>query len=230
MMDEPLIQVRSLGFAYGRTPVLHDLNLTLCGGTVVGVVGPNGAGKSTFARLLCGLRHPRGGTVTVGGRSAYSHRLVEGVGYQPEELPRPWRCTVRRLLALRAEAEAVDDMAMQLGLEWHLDRRLTVLSKGQWRLALIAYAALAGGVLSLFDEPDAGLDPDALDRFAAVARSIARAGKTVVVLSHQLAEIERLADVVIFFRDGRIVHRVATSDSGVSRLRDAYRLAMEGDR
>jgi ABC-2 type transport system ATP-binding protein len=213
---------------YGRHHALHHVTLHATPGAVVGLVGPNGAGKTSIARLATGFTRPTAGTVAVADLPAREYRLRHGIGYAPEELPRAGSCSVRALLAVRMQ-DAVerdpsfaDRVLRTLAVTPLLDKRIPALSKGQWRAVLLAYAVMARPGLVVLDEPDAGLDPGALDRLAELVAIVRDAGAAVLLLSHQLFEVERTCDRVLFVRDGRIVAE-ENAGSGGAFLRDRYK-------
>ena len=223
----PRVRLKGVTLRYGRHAALRNVSLAVHGGETVGLVGPNGAGKTSIARIATGFALPSEGTATVDGLSARDYRLRHGVGFVPEELPRLFRCRVRALLGVRerdvaAEAQAFRDRVVgSLGVAALLDKPLTALSRGQWRVVLVAYAALSRPGLVVLDEPDAGLDPGALDRVAELVGILRDAGVAVLLLSHQLFEIERTCERVVFVREGNIVAEEAAAAGGAF-LRQRY--------
>jgi ABC-type multidrug transport system ATPase subunit len=242
-MTEGLI-FQAVQLRYGRREVLQDVSLQVAPGTVVGLVGPNGVGKTSLARIAAGFTLPSGGHAAMAGLPPRAFRRLHGIGYAPEELPRVAHWTVGTLLSLRAAGtpggearggearegrvhgaggqagsphagEFAHQVVRTLGLEGLLDGRVTRLSKGQWRLVVAAYAAIACPRLLILDEPDSGLDPGALDRLARLVALARSAGAVVLMLSHQLVELERSCDRVLFIRGGRIVAE-EPGGSGVS--------------
>jgi ABC-type multidrug transport system ATPase subunit len=222
------LQFSNVQMKYGRRVAVSLRELRVPGGQAVGLVGPNGAGKTSIARLATGFRVPNAGSVTVSGMPARDYRRKHGIGYVPEELPRVGRCTVRQLLQLRlAGPDGLSNGAARKVIETLrvrdlLERRVTELSKGQWRAALLAYATLSASGLIVLDEPEAGLDPIALDRLAELVALVRSAGSIVVSLSHQLFEVERTCDRVLFIRDGSIVAEEPAVNGGAF-LRERYK-------
>jgi ABC-type multidrug transport system ATPase subunit len=233
------LRLHGVCLRYGNTDVLRDVSFSAAPGAVVGLVGPNGAGKSSLARVATGFTLPHSGTATMNGLDARTYRLRHGIGYAPEELPRPGSWRVRTLFTMRGgaggEGAGSDSetrarsgastrarMLETLCIEPLLDRSVHTLSKGQWRAVLLAYAALGESRLIVLDEPDSGLDPGALDRLGAYVEILRGTGAVVLVLSHQLFELERTCDRVAFVRAGRIVSEEPARAGGAS-LRQRYR-------
>jgi len=215
------VSVRNVRFEYGKIAVLRDVHLSLMPGEIVGLIGPNGVGKTTLARLITGFLHPTAGSVNVADIPAVEYRRNEGIGYAPEELPRPWDCKVGELLRLRGESAGAEQVCAVLDVDRLRAKTIPQLSKGQWRTVLTAFATMSLPRLVVLDEPDSGLDPGALDRLAELLRLCGTHGITVLLLSHQLAEIERTCKRVVFVRDGQIAadHQI---EAGVA-LRERYR-------
>ncbi|HSJ23929.1 MAG TPA: ABC transporter ATP-binding protein [Longimicrobiales bacterium] len=220
------LRFRDVSLTYGSRTVLEGVSLHVAPGRVTGLVGPNGAGKTSIARLATGFTLPTAGQVTMDGLQARVSRMRRGVGYAPEELPRPGFGKVRALLDLRP-AETADQAAFAesvlqtLRVSELLDTPLTALSKGQWRVVLLAYAAQVCPRLLVLDEPESGLDPGALDRLAALVALARDAGAAVLLLSHQLYEVERTCDRVLFVRAGTIAAEEPAGVGGAA-LRHRY--------
>jgi len=215
----------NVSLRFGSRPVLQDVSLRAGPGEVVGLVGPNGAGKTSIARVAAGFTQVSGGLATMDGTDPRTFRVHRGIGYAPEELPRVGSWTVRSLLAMRtgrlpSPGEHGAEVIRTLGLQDQLATRVTRLSKGQWRLVLLAYAALDRPRLLILDEPDSGLDPGALNRLAHLIELARASGCVVLVLSHQLFELERSCDRALFVREGRVVAE-ESGRNGVS-LRTRY--------
>jgi ABC-type multidrug transport system ATPase subunit len=226
MMHE--LRFENARLSYGAREVVRVDHLHVRGGEGAGLVGPNGAGKTSIARLATGFRLPTSGHVTMDGMPARDYRNSCGIGYVAEELPRPGATSAGALLDLRMKdavhAAAADrDRIIELtGVRPLLDRSTLELSKGQWRAVLIAYAALSGSGLVVLDEPEAGLDPNALDHLAELVTFIRSQGAVVLILSHQLFEVERTCDRVLFVSGGRVVAEEAAA-SGGAFLRQRYK-------
>lgn len=221
---------RAVVKSYGRLRAVDGLDLELDRGRVVGIAGPNGSGKSTFARMLLGFATPDAGLLTVAGKSPLAYRETEGIGFLREDGARGWdRLTPRQLLSLRVDpaAAAVHEIGEILRLAPLLDRPIAGLSKGQWRGCQLWFALVARPRLVVLDEPEAGLDPAALDRLRAAVRDAASGGAAVLMLSHHLDELALTADRVLFMAEGRLRGAVDPQGASAADLRAEYRRLVE---
>jgi ABC-2 type transport system ATP-binding protein len=211
-----MIEIASLGKTYGtrRQPVhaLRDVTLSV-GPGVWAIVGPNGAGKSTLLGLTLGFLRPSAGSVTIAGSSPGRYLRRHGAAYLPERfrLPPEWpvRDALRTLAGLEGvpprEAAARADAAIhRLGLAGHAAVAVGALSRGLNQRLGLAQALLADRDLVVLDEPTEGLDPLWRVRFRDLVADLRAAGRTVLVASHELAEMERIADRAILLEDGRV--------------------------
>lgn len=216
-----------------RRRSLEALDLDAQPGSITALVGPNGAGKTTLMRLLLGFLDPWSGTVEVAGMKPSAYRRAEGVGYLPEipVLPTGW--TVRSILeegawlsGLRgvAHSRAVDGALARVGLEADGSRPVSALSKGTARRATLAFALLGEPRMVLLDEPWAGLDPAARTMLRRTVREIRDRGVTVVLASHELAEVAGLADRVAVLWEGRLLALLDGDEVTVGRIEDVLEL------
>jgi len=217
-----------------RIRALDGADLVALAGECIGLVGPNGAGKSTLMAVAAGLLEPDGGEVWVCGRRARSLEARRGVGFAPEQPAFFPELTVREVLTHFAAAHALNAVARRArvaealalgGLEDWADRRAGTLSRGIAQRLALAQAALGRRELLLLDETLSGIDPlaqrDARERI----RSIVERGVTVVVSSHDLAAVERLAHRVAILNRGRTIRVLEASDLAQGR---ALVLVVEG--
>jgi ABC-2 type transport system ATP-binding protein len=211
-----MIDIESLGKTYGtrRQPLhaLRDVSLSI-GPGVWAVVGPNGAGKSTLLGLVLGFLRPSSGSVAIAGSSPRHYLRRHGAAYLPERfrLPPEWpvRDALRALAALegvppREAAARANGAIDRLGLDGHADKAVGALSRGLNQRLGLAQALLADRDLVVLDEPTEGLDPLWRVRFRDLVAELRAAGRTVLLASHELAEVERLADRAILLEDGRV--------------------------
>jgi ABC-2 type transport system ATP-binding protein len=215
-----MIRLENLGKSYGtRTRPVHalrDASLEI-GPGVWAVVGPNGAGKSTLLGLVLGFLRPSTGAVTLEGMSPRRYLRRHGAAFLPERfrLPPEWpvRAALRTLARLEGTAGSApgedartraDAAIARLGLEEHADKTMGALSRGLNQRVGLAQALLADRPLVVLDEPTEGLDPLWRVRFRDLVAELRAAGRTVLLASHELGEIERVADRAIVLEDGRI--------------------------
>ena len=230
-MMTPFLMATGLVKRYGNVEAVRGVDLTLAPGEIVGVAGPNGSGKSTLGRLLLGFAAPDEGRVLIDGLPPGEFRLREGVGFVREDGARGWeRATPRQLLALRvpdATAPHVTTSCDLLGVTPLLDRRIATLSKGQWRICLVAYAMIAAPRLLVLDEPDAGLDPTAMERLRAGTAAAAAAGAAILIFSHHLDELALTVHRLLFYAEGRVCGTIDPRGVGSAELRTQYRAIVE---
>ena len=197
----------------GGTPALREVTLSVPAGGVWGVVGPNGAGKTTLFGLVLGFLHPTEGSVRIDGVEPRRYLRRSGAAYLPERfrLPPEWT-THAALLALaglegirgRAAHERVDAVLERFGLSDLATRPVGTLSRGQNQRLGLAQALLADRPLVVLDEPTEGLDPLWRIRFRDLVAELRAADRTVLIASHDPAEVERLAERVILLENGRL--------------------------
>ena len=196
---------------YGKTRGIEDLDLRVEEGEVFGYLGPNGAGKTTTIRLLLDLIRPTSGSASIAGHdtrtaSVDARRLI---GYLPGELKLPTRVTALHYLSflggLRGgvDERVVRELAARLELD--LGRRLSDLSKGNKQKVGVIAAFMHDPLVLILDEPTSGLDPLRQQDILDLVRERAAAGRTVFLSSHELDQVEHVADRVAIVRDGRLV-------------------------
>jgi ABC-2 type transport system ATP-binding protein len=211
---------------------VRDVSLEIADGEVLGIAGPNGAGKSTIIALLLGFIRPTSGELTIDGVMPRAFVEREGISYLPELMALPTSWTVvsalRRMAVLsgvpgdrvNAEVERVIDA---LAIGEHRSKRLKALSKGNFQRVGLAQALLCDTRVVIFDEPTHGLDPVWTQRFRDIVQSLKKPGRTIIIASHNLDELERLADRVAIIDHGQLQRVVTVSGAGVSELM-AYRV------
>ncbi len=214
------VSKRYRSFLGREVRALEGVSLTIERGEVLGVAGPNGAGKSTLINILLGFLPVTGGRVTVSGLAPRAYVERSGVGYLSELMAVPPRWTARTALARYAvlaglgdaEVDArIDELARTLGLEEHADKPVKTLSKGTLQRVGIAQALLRDDDLLVLDEPTHGLDPLWTVRFREIVAGLRRPGRAILVASHNLDELERLADRVAILDRGELQRVVSTS-------------------
>jgi ABC-2 type transport system ATP-binding protein len=213
-----VIELAGLTKRYGARVAVDDLTVTIEPGRVTGFLGPNGSGKTTTMRCVLGLARPSSGTATVLGRPY--RELAEPmrrVGALIDPRARhPGRTAYRHLLALaqsnRLPRARVDEVIELVGLESVADDRVRGFSLGMGQRLGIAAALLGDPDVLLLDEPVNGLDPEGIRWVRELLRALADEGRTVLVSSHLMSEMEDTADHLVVLGRGRLLADVPMDD------------------
>ena len=234
-MSEAVIETRGLSKAYGAVKALDDVSLTIPRGGVYGVLGPNGAGKSTLFRILLGLIRPTAGEARVMGGPVGDVGAMRRMGSMIETPRFPPYMTARQVLewVSLGQGQSVDRAAItawleRVGLTAAADRKVRGFSVGMAQRLGVAAALMTRPELIILDEPTSGMDPPGIQEMRALIRSLADDdGVTVVIASHQLAEVQKLCDRVAIMNKGRLSAEGAVADlvAGRERLRLTLRPA-----
>ena len=209
-----MIEARNLQKRYGRLHALSGVSLDVPPGRVTGLLGANGAGKSTTIRIITGYTAPDAGWVRVGGILASQDplRVRQNIGYLPESAPTYGEMPVEALLKFRAALHGLRGRARKAAVDRAIDtcvlasvrrRRVGQLSKGFKQRVGLATAILHDPPVLVLDEPSNGLDPGQITETRSLIRRLAE-GRTVLVSSHILPEIERTCDRVVILGRGRV--------------------------
>ena len=217
-----IIETWALQKWYGSIHAVNNLHLQVGAGNVYGILGPNGSGKSTLLRLLLGLVRPDAGAITLFGLPLATHRdrILHRVGALIEkpdfyEYLSAYRnlALLSRLSGLRLQRQQIMDSLEQVGLAARAHSKVKTFSQGMRQRLGIAQALLHDPELLILDEPTNGLDPQGVaDVRALIVRLNQEQGKTVLLSSHLLHEIERVATHVLVLHQGRTVVEGAVHD------------------
>lgn len=219
-MSEPAISIRnltkdfSIGMRGKKLRAVDQLNLEIYNNEIFGLLGPNGSGKSTTIKIILGLIHASSGSCTIYGQSSHTVASRRSVGFLPEA-PYFYRyLTGRELVRFYARvcgvsrgaiAARVDSVIELVGMAESAHRRVGTYSKGMLQRIGLAQALVHDPKLVILDEPTAGVDPLGAAAIAEIIRELKRRGKTVVVSSHLLAQIEGLCDRVAILHRGQLI-------------------------
>jgi ABC-2 type transport system ATP-binding protein len=216
-MVEPAVAVESLVKRYETTVAVDGISFVVPRGVTAALLGGNGAGKTTTLSILLGLLLPTAGRVRVFGEDIRRHRyrVLPRMNFSSPFVDLPHRLTVRqnlsiyaRLYGLPRRAERIENVAEDLQIQEFLERPAGKLSAGQKTRVALAKALLNEPELLLLDEPTASLDPDTGDWVRGYLEGWRdRAGATILMASHNMAEVERLCSEVMMMKAGRIVDR-----------------------
>lgn len=205
-----MIKIKELKKSFGSLQVLKGMNLEIPQGQATGIVGPNGAGKTTLIKTILGLVKPDSGSIEVNGVTLNGNWLYRNdIGYMPQVARYPENMKVQEVLDFITGLREQDDIYReelidQFNLRPELEKPLRTLSGGNRQKVGATLAMMFDPKLLFFDEPTAGLDPRASHKFKKRVQEEKDRGKTVIITSHIMSELEQLVDHVIFILDGEI--------------------------
>ena len=213
-LSEPVVRADRLKKAYKTSMAVDGISFSLPRGSITGLLGGNGAGKTTTIAMLMGLVTPTSGSARVLGSDMPRERykVLHRMNFESPYVEMPMRLTIRQNLKVFGMlydvadlSERIAEIAADLELTDLLDRPTGKLSAGQKTRVSLAKALINKPDLLLLDEPTASLDPDTADWIRShLERYRDRQGATMLIASHNMAEVERLCERVIFMKQGRI--------------------------
>lgn len=181
---------------------IYSIDLEIKSGTILGLIGPNGAGKTTLMRAICGLYDSEGFN-----KSCETRRTE--IGYMPEQVRWEGRVTVIQALKsislMRDDSVDVESLIQTVGLSSKSDQMLDNLSQGMRQRLSLACALIGNPKILVMDEPLNGLDPLAQRAFANLLKKLAKKGVSVVISSHQVADLESLVDEIALLHQGQLL-------------------------
>jgi ABC-2 type transport system ATP-binding protein len=208
-----VVETFGLSKRYGRETVVEDLNLTIDSGEIFGLLGPNGAGKTTTLLMLLGLSEPSGGSSKVLGLDPLRSPLEikSQVGYMAENMGVYAELTARQNLSFLADLNRIKDPAIEeclelVGLAGAADKKAGAYSRGMRQRLGLAEVLIKSPKLAFLDEPTLGLDPDGIATMLELIQRLPKEkGLTIVLSSHLLHLVSRVADRVAILNRGRLL-------------------------
>jgi ABC-2 type transport system ATP-binding protein len=253
-----VIEFRNVGKTYrsllgNSVKAVEEFSLQVNDGEILGIAGPNGAGKTTLIAMMLGYLRPTTGTVEINGMPARAYVERNGIGYLSEliAINPKWRAesALVRYATLAGIPShqirpRVKDAIDRLGLEEHRHKKVKALSKGNLQRVGLAQALLRDEQILVLDEPTHGLDPVWTQKFREIVSGLKRPDRTILIASHNLDELQRLADRVAIIDNGRLQRLVSTGyeqseqvtrfrvtlASGFDRMRESFPLARDAGR
>jgi ABC-type multidrug transport system ATPase subunit len=230
-MSDPIVEVRKLTKAYGKFQALHEVNFEVHRGDVFGFLGPNGAGKSTTIRILLSLISADSGTLSLFGMPLATHRreILQKIGCIVEKPDFYKYLSARRNLEIFGRVSGadtskrnIDEMLAFVGLEGRANDKLGGFSHGMRQRLGLAQALLHQPELIVLDEPTTGLDPQGIIDIRELILQLSREqGKTIILSSHLLSEIELIANRMVIINKGR-----SLAEGSVKELLNAEELVV----
>lgn len=222
MITAMILEVKNLVKKFGKFTAVDDISFSMEGGEILGFLGPNGAGKTTTIHMLLGLITPTTGEISIFGKSLEHHReeILQDVNFTSPYVELPYRNTVYenlnvfcKLYNIPGARERIDHLLKLFDVSDLRSTAMTHLSAGEKTRVGLCKAFLNKPRLLLLDEPTASLDPYAAAQAVEVIRQAQREeGITVLYTSHNMAEVERLCNRIIFLNHGKIIAQGSPTD------------------
>lgn len=231
---EEIVKVQSVQKKFGKFQALSDVTFTVRAGEVVGFIGPNGAGKSTTIRILLGIIKRDGGNAEIFGKDVWKESLEihKRISYVPGDVNLWGNLTGGEIIDLfmklhgRGNQKKRNDLIKRFELD--PSKKAKGYSKGNRQKVGLIAALSVDSDLYIFDEPTSGLDPLMEQVFQEEVETLKETGKSILLSSHILSEVERLADRVVIIRQGKIVE-TGTLDELRHLTRSKVTIATKGD-
>jgi ABC-2 type transport system ATP-binding protein len=215
-----IIEIQDLSKLYGEIKALDNVSLNIPKGSIFGYLGPNGAGKTTTMKILVGLLHYSQGSIKIFGEEVKSNvvDINRNIGFLPDaEMPKTdsiyrFLSTTGKINRIKQREKKIKEVLNQLGLTKLRGRRIGYLSKGQKQRVGLANALLNDPDLLILDEPNSGLDPIARVKVLSLLKDLAKDGKTILLSSHIIGEIDKIATDIAIIHHGRIIEKGKRTD------------------
>lgn len=227
-MVAPIVEIEEVSKRFDDLTAVDQVSLTVREGRTLGLIGPNGAGKTTLLRIVASLAKPDDGDVRIGGKSVSDdpRGVRRQIGFMPAEFGNPRGMSIEEYLTYFARMYGISggerenrvrDVCELTDLTGREDVIVKGLSTGNRQRLLLAKTLLHDPAVLVLDEPASGLDPRARTELRAIIRALAGMGKTIIVSSHILPDLEEISDQVGIMEAGRLV-----IDGGLETLRSQY--------
>ena len=214
-----MVEVKNIEKSFGKLSVLKGVNVTIEKGKVVAILGPNGSGKTTLIKCMLGLVLPDKGEILIeGGNIKNSWQYRNTIGYLPQIARFPENLTVKELFRMIQDLRSShgieegieknrDRLVALFNIQSFLNKPLRSLSGGTRQKVNVILALMFNPDLYIFDEPTVGLDPISCVRFKENILKEKNNGKTILLTTHILSEVEEIADEIIFLLEGKIYYQ-----------------------
>ena len=233
----PAVEVKGVRKRYsGRIEALKGVDLTIPRGEIFGLLGPNGAGKSTLIKILLGIVRPGSCTGVMLGQPVGDRTVLKRVGYLPENVQFPDYLTGKQVVRYAAGMSGLcskfcrkreEELLEFVGAGDFAKRKLRTYSKGMRQRIALAQALVNDPELVFLDEPSDGLDPEGRCEMRRMLLDLKDQGKTIVVSSHLLGELEMICDHVAIMKRGELIEQGRLSELQAASARTQIRLATD---
>ena len=221
-MNTATIEVNNLAKQFKNALAVNNISFKINKGTILGLLGPNGSGKSTTIGMMLGLIKPTSGTVIINNQNIENNRtsLLEKMNFISPYIELPKKLTVEenlkvygRLYGVKNLKEKINNLMEKLNLIKFRSRKTGELSSGEKNRVSFAKALVNDPDILLLDEPTASLDPDVGDNIRSLIENFAsKKGKTILLASHNMNEVERLCHEVMMMKNGQIIDKGKSED------------------
>jgi len=223
-MNSAIIEVNNLVKQFKNSLAVNNLSFKINKGRIIGLLGPNGCGKTTTMGMLLGLIKPTSGAVFINGQNIENEKnrtnILEKMNFISPYIELPKKLTVEenlkvygRMYGVNNLQDRISDLMKQLNLFDFKKRKTGELSSGQKNRVSLAKALINDPEILLLDEPTASLDPDVGDYIRTYIENFAsQKGKTILLASHNMIEVERLCHEVMMMKNGKIIDKGTSND------------------
>lgn len=205
-----MITITKLTKIINKKTILNDISLDVNKGEIIALVGPNGAGKTTLINCLTGLIHPTTGEISLFGTNPKQKKIKSKIGVMQQESTTLENVKVKELLTLfqsfYPNPLTLEELLAITGLQNHQDTYTTKLSGGQKRRLTFGLSIIGNPELLILDEPTTGMDVTSRKLFWEKVTELKEKGKTIILTTHYLEEIEQVATRILLMKQGAIVH------------------------
>lgn len=227
----PILEVNNLTKTFKNSPIIKGISFDMAEGEILGILGPNGAGKTTTLQMLLGILTPTSGSISIFGKDIVTHKseILESVNFSSTYVDMPWRLSVKENLTWSAWLYQIPDRRRRLKqimelfrLEKLWNMPVAALSAGQKTRVNLARSMVNYPRLLLLDEPTASLDPEVasyMREFFAKQRETFN--KSIILTSHNMAEVEELCDRVLILKDG-LIFDIDTPANLAKKIEDCF--------
>ncbi|MBE0551039.1 MAG: ABC transporter ATP-binding protein [Ignavibacterium sp.] len=232
-----MIELKEIEKKFGKYAVLKNISFNIDPGKITAIVGPNGSGKTTIIKSILGLVKPDKGEILINNKSVLKEFLYRReLGYMPQVASFPDNLTVNEVFNMisdlrKQQINGSADIIETLNLQPELNKKIRTLSGGNKQKVSACIAFMFSPKIIILDEPTAGLDPVAAANLKKKIIEQKSAGKTIILTSHIMSEIEELSDNILFLIEGKIVFNGTVKSlvelSGQTKLENAIASMMD---